>query len=197
MAGRCAFVTACLPWNGTGLRALDVCLRALPWMAQLQAMVPAAWEVPTAGTTARKTLQVTEDALAKLVFAVAVFRCKLRAWWAGVVAVTVVTDFVIASVVAGADFDARGRHRSAMDRRVNNFSSTVATKFFERNIGACGAIPTVTGVFASVLSAGQEFVAGQRAWMVNFNATDLATLVSSAAPFFVAPNVTSSIVGSS
>ena len=38
-----------------------------------------------------------------------------------------------------------------------------------------------------MLSAGQEFVAGQRAWMVNFNATDLATLVSSAAPFFVAP----------
>ena len=38
-----------------------------------------------------------------------------------------------------------------------------------------------------VLSAGQEFVAWQRAGMVNFNAANLATLVSSAAPFFVAP----------
>ena len=38
-----------------------------------------------------------------------------------------------------------------------------------------------------MLSAGQEFVAWQRAWMVNFNAANLATLVSSAAPFFVAP----------
>ena len=63
--------------------------------------------------------------------------------------VTVVTDFVIASVGAGADFDARGRHRSTVDRRVNNFSSAVALKFFERYIGAGGAIPTVTGVFAS------------------------------------------------
>ena len=38
-----------------------------------------------------------------------------------------------------------------------------------------------------MLSAGQEFVAWQRAWMVDFNAANLATLVSSAAPFFVAP----------
>ena len=38
-----------------------------------------------------------------------------------------------------------------------------------------------------VLSTGQEFVAWQWAWMVNFNAANLATLVSSAAPFFVAP----------
>ena len=63
--------------------------------------------------------------------------------------VTVVTDFVIASVGAGADLDARGWHRSTVDRRVNNFSSAVALKFFERYIGAGGAIPTVTGVFAS------------------------------------------------
>lgn len=197
MTRRCAFVTARLPRNGAGLRALSVGLTALPGMTQFQAMVPAAGEVPTAGTTTGKTLQVTEDALAKLVFAIAVLRCQLRAWWARLVAVTVVTDFVIASVGAGADLDARGRHRSTVDRRVNNFSSAVALKFFERYIGAGGAIPTVTGVFASVLSAGQEFVAWQRAWMVNFNAANLATLVSSAAPFFVAPNVTSRIVGSS
>ena len=38
-----------------------------------------------------------------------------------------------------------------------------------------------------MLSTGQEFVAWQWAWMVNFNAANLATLVSSAAPFFVAP----------
>ena len=87
MTRRCAFVTARLPRNGAGLRALSVGLTALPGMTQFQAMVPAAGEVPTAGTTTGKTLQVAEDALAKLVFAIAVLRCQLRAWWARLVAI--------------------------------------------------------------------------------------------------------------
>ena len=87
MTRRCAFVTARLPRNGAGLRALGVGLSALPGMTQLQAMVPATGEVPTTGTTTGKTLQVTEDALAKLVFAIAVLRCQLRAWGARFLAI--------------------------------------------------------------------------------------------------------------
>ena len=179
------------PCHLAGLSAVS---RTRPCMAGTLAGVLTAGHASTTRFPTGNTLYVASQILPLFVSPVAGLDGEGGAGRALLLTVAVVGDGMVAIVGPTADSGTFGWSDPTGHRRIDHSCTTATGKLVKTDIGTLGAFSAVARFLASVESTGEQLAAGERARVLQQDATVFAALVSSTTSLRLALFSTSRVI---
>lgn len=183
-------------WLGAALAAQFACLLAVSLVAGSNALVASTGERFTTGEATAEAALGAGNGLALLVVAVTPFCGEHHAGRADGRRMAVMLRRMLAAVSAGAWSLADGLLGATGHRWIDDLCTALAVELLEAAAIAGRAVATVTWLIAFVASAAQGAIAGQRAGVIDIDATLGVALVLATATFLGATSLAASVIRS-